>query len=65
MVSRPGPPARVPDASGESLVPFVCETAHTWTVVQTDASGHYHHHAKQLDTDNRYRARHRPIRLTP
>jgi len=29
MVSRTGPPARVPDASGESLVPFVCETAHT------------------------------------
>jgi len=26
---RTGPPARVPDASGESLVPLVCETAHT------------------------------------
>jgi len=25
---RPGPPARVRDASGESLVPFVCEIAH-------------------------------------
>jgi len=54
---RTGPPARVRDASGESLVPFVCETAHTWTLVQSDASGHAYELAKHLDTDSRRRAR--------
>jgi len=35
------------------------------SVVQSDASGHDLHLAKHLDTDSRYRARHRPMRLTP
>jgi len=64
MVSRTGPPARVPDASGESLMPFVCETAHTSIGGSERRLGPRLAPPKALDTDSRYRTRHRPIRLT-
>jgi len=61
---RTGPPARVPDASGESLMPFVCETAHTSIGGSERRLGPRLAPPKALDTDSRYRTRHRPIRLT-
>jgi len=68
------PPSRYPTRStcaafptplARASCPLCARQPTPRSVVQTDASGHDYDLAKHLDTDSRYRARHRPIRLTP